>query len=303
MGCGPPLRRPHDCTNGRREPSWSRSCFPHPIRRLRRHLPHFVEKGRSRVVIRPPRTLGRRRRGGGRARPCRTALPSGEGARPRRSPPAIAGFLRRARGRRPRRGRRRKRAGWARAPMFRLRARPAGRSFGAAPDRAGRPPGSDLGSDPGVTAARASSLRSISPLSKPIAERSKSRSRRLSSSSSTPSRFMSQEASSVSRLSAIMKARRSASLKWSRAMVGISARPRRRAASTRPWPATTRLSPSIRTETLKPKASMLSAMRLTWPAGWRRALRGSGSSASTGSQRPRSAGSVLVSPCARDLRS
>ena len=29
----------------RRELSGSRTCFPHPIRRLRRHLPHFVEKG------------------------------------------------------------------------------------------------------------------------------------------------------------------------------------------------------------------------------------------------------------------
>jgi non-heme chloroperoxidase len=43
------------------------------------------------------------------------------------------------------------------------------------------------------------------------------------------------------------KARRSASLKWSRAIVGISLKASRLAASTRPWPATTRLSPSIRT--------------------------------------------------------
>ena len=37
--------------------------------------------------------------------------------------------------------------------------------------------------------------------------------------------FSSQEAGSASRLSAIMKARRSASLKWSRAIVGIPDRP------------------------------------------------------------------------------
>ncbi len=106
-------------------------------------------------------------------------------------------------------------------------------------------------------------LRSISLISKPVAERAKSRSRVLSSSSLTPSRASSQEASSPSRLSAIMNARRSASPRWSSVIVGTSSSPRRLAASTRPWPARAPPFSSTRTGTLNPNAAMLSAMRAT----------------------------------------
>ena len=81
---------------------------------------------------------GRRRRGCGRARPCRTALRSGGGERSRRCPPAIGGSRRRARGSPLRPGPRRRPADAARAPRRRPRARPAGHSFGAGLERAGR---------------------------------------------------------------------------------------------------------------------------------------------------------------------
>src|SRR5271166_7141258 len=45
MGYGPPLRRRQDCTNVTANGSSPRPCFPYPIRRLRRHLPRFAEKG------------------------------------------------------------------------------------------------------------------------------------------------------------------------------------------------------------------------------------------------------------------
>src|SRR5208337_3955536 len=131
----------------------------------------------------------------------------------------------------------------------------------------------------------ASILRSISLTSKPVASMVKSRSRLLCSSRSRPSRPSSQEASSLSRLSAIMKARRSASFRWPSVIAGASFSPSRLAASSRPCPASTTPFSSTRIGTLKPNAKMLSAMRATCRTECFRAFLLSGFKASTGSQR------------------
>ena len=141
--------------------------------------------------------------------------------------------------------------------------RPEGR-----PSFDGLPATSTVRPPPSARVRPASILRSISFSAKPVASMRKSRSRLLSSASSTPSRPLSQAASSPSRLSAIMKARRWASSRWSSASVGTSLSLRRRAASSRPWPASTPPRPSTRIGTLNPNAAMLSAILATWRAEW-----------------------------------
>jgi len=107
---------------------------------------------------------------------------------------------------------------------------------------------------------RLSIRKSISPISNPVASRSKLRSRMDSSLSCSARSRPSQLEFSVNLLSAIAKARCCAASRCSSAITGTSVQPSSFAAKIRPWPAMTLCCASISTGTLKPKLAMLLAI-------------------------------------------
>ena len=152
---------------------------------------------------------------------------------------------------------------------------------GGAAEIASRMSAGSASSSAGVSSSEAI-RRSISPISKPVTSMSKSRPLSDKSRSCSASRRSSQVAFSVSLLSAILKARAWAGVKWSRRKVGTSSMPSSPQASNRPCPAITLSSASTSTGTLKPKVLMLLAICLICFLLCWRGFAGSGLSSARG---------------------
>ncbi len=135
-------------------------------------------------------------------------------------------------------------------------------------------------SPPSSGSSREAIRRSISPISKPVTSRVKSRPCSERSLSCSANRRSSQVEISVSRLSAILKARTCSGVRRSRHSVGTSVMPSKRHARNLPFPVTILSPPSVRIGTLKSNASMLSAICWICLLVWRRGLAGSGFSVS-----------------------